>query len=289
MNYGKDFIELYNKYFSVFKKEIIARIKEDYDSPEMEEDLYLTYKNEIQEKINEIRKNDSKGDKTSSLTGYCLGFMNKKYKADRIQNIVNLDIYNCFQSNKQYTQYKDFNHFLELYSKFLVLHNYSSFLNKNYQDFCTQIRKKKIDDFFKIKYIKDDLNILVLNNKKELQKESKELVSNLIELEDNEKSILLSILFFYLNDSLSEGIPKTEKYRLLILCSSVLKEEDFYKIKTGYKSFDYFKFGVNKGQKFKGDKRIMMENIIEKLKKLNGLNEIINLINILKMRESFYS
>ncbi|MGJ8743815.1 hypothetical protein [Polaribacter sp.] len=289
MNYGKEFIELYNKDFSTFKKEILARIKEDHDSPKMEEELYATYKNEIHGKMNEIRENDNKDEKSSSLIGYCIASMNKKYKVDRIQNIINLDIYNYFQNYKQYTQYKDFKHFLQLYSKFLVLHNYGSFLDKNSQDFCTQLRKEKIKAFFNIKYIKDDLNILVLNNKKELQKESKELVSKLIELEDNEKSILLNILFFHLNDSLGKDIPITEKYRLLILCSSVLKEEDFSKIKTGYKTFDYFKLGTNKTQKFKGDKRIAIENIIDKLKKLNGLKEIINSIKILKNRDSFYS
>lgn len=286
MNYGRDFIELYNKDFSAFKKKIIARIKEDYNSPIMEEDLFSIYKNEIQKKINEIRKNDKKGEVSSSLTGISLGFMNKKYKFDRIQNIVNKDIYNCFQDYKQYSNYKDFDHFLQVFSKFLVLHNYSAFLRENYKDFYSFLSKKKVDFFFNIKYIKNDLNILFLNNKKELQKISKETdISKIIGLEDNEKSILLNILIFHLD----KEIPITEKYRLLILCSSVLKEEHFYEIKTGYKSFDYFKLGINKTDKYKGDKRIAIENIIYKLEELNGLKEVINSIKNLKNQESFYS
>jgi hypothetical protein len=284
MNYGENFIELYNKDFSTYKKEIIARIEKDYGTPEIEEDLYATYKNEILRKINEIRKND----KSSSLTSFSLGCMNKKYKFNRIENIVNRDIYNYFQSKHQYTNYKNFKHFIQLFSKYLVLHNYSSYLKENHKDFHTFLKKEKIKDFFKIKSIKNDLNILVLNNKKEIQKKSTDSISKRIELEDNEKSILLNILFYHLNDNLGKGIPTTEKYRLLILCSSVLKEEDFFEIKTGYKNFDYFKLGINKTQKFIGDKRILIESIIDKLEKLNHLNEVINSIKILKNQDNFY-
>ena len=286
MNYGKDFIELYNKDFSAFKKKIIARIKEDYNSPIMEEDLHITYKSEIQRNSNEIRKNDKKGERSSDLTSISLGFMNKKYKFDRIQNIVNIDIYNHFQEHRQYSKYKDFDHFLQLFSKFLVLHNYSKFLRENYKDFYSFLNKQKVENFFNIKYTKNDLNILFLDNQKELQKISRDTnISKIIELEDNEKSILLNILLFHLN----KEIPTTEKYRLLILCSSVLKEEHFYDIKTGYKSFDYFKLGINKTNKFKVDKRKAIENIINKLKALNGLNEVINVIQNLKNQDSFYS
>tara|TARA_R110002074_G_scaffold195789_8_gene362333 strand:+ start:1150 stop:2028 length:879 start_codon:yes stop_codon:yes gene_type:complete len=292
MNYGEEFIKLYNKELSSFKKELIIRIEKDYNSPEMDNDLLYKYKSEIQGDLNEIIQNDNKGETSSGITDISLGFMNKNYKSNRIENIINIDIYNYFVDHQKYSQYTDFKNFIEIYSKFLVAFTFRGFMTDYSKQFCKLLSKKEIESFFNIKNIKDDLNLLdpyFGNKKKELQNESKELLSKRIELEDNEKSILLNILFFHLKDSTTKKIPLTEKYRLLILCSSVLKEEDFFKIKTGFKTFDYFKHGINKTRKFKGEKRIMIENIINKLEKLDGLKEVINSINILKNQDSFYS
>ena len=272
MNYGKDFIELYNKYFSVFKKEIIARIKEDHDSPEMEKDLHRTYKNEIQGKINEIRKNDSKGEKSSSLTGISLGYMNKEYKSDRIENIVNRDIYNYFQSNQQYTQYKDFNHFIQLYSKFLVLHNYSSFLTENYEDFYTFLKKEKIKDFFKTKYIENDLNILVLDKEKTNTNEKLLLEKSLTTLTSKEKMILLHVLFHQFKDSGLYNLSM-EYFRVLALCSDCLKEGDIYNAHTNNTLFNYFNKGIGLSTKTKKSKAEDINIIQNKIIPIKGIQQ----------------
>ncbi len=164
MNYGKEFIKLYNKELSAFKKVIIERIEKDYSSPEMANDLYSKYSSEIQERINTIKKNDNKGIKESSLTGISLGYMNKKYKFNRIENIINRDVHTYFLSNEKYSQYKDFSHFIQCFSEFLVLQSYSSFLHKNIKLFYSLLDQEKAKFFFNIKYIKDDLNILILSN-----------------------------------------------------------------------------------------------------------------------------
>lgn len=163
MNYGKEFIKLYNNELSGFKKVIIKRIEKDYGSPEMANDLYSRYANEMRGEMNEIEKNDNKGRKETSMTGISLGYMNKSYKFNRIENIVNRDIYSYFMDHEQHSQYKDFNHFLESYSKYLVLLNYNRFLSENLRLFCSFIDKEKARDFFNIKSVKDDLNVLILS------------------------------------------------------------------------------------------------------------------------------
>ncbi len=92
-----------------------------------------------------------------------------------------------------------------------------------------------------------------------------------------------------MNDNIDYEIPDTEKYRLLILCSSVLNEKEFFKIKTGNKGFDYFKNGLKNSTKFRIDKRKEIETIINKLVKLEGLKEIIKSIEKLITLDSFYS
>ncbi len=291
MNYGREFIKIYNKNLSNFKKEIIKRIEKDYGSPNLDEDLRKEYLSEIQGKSNKIRKKDNKGEYNSGLTGLSLGFMSKAYKFNRVENIINEDIYNLFIEKEKYSSYQDFNQFLTVFSMFLVYNEYREFITSNQKVFNKHLNKEKIKSFFIIKNIKDDLNKLDLNfgNKnKNTNEESTNLISNQIELEDIEKSILLNILFFHLNDKVFNSIPNTEKYRLLLLCSSVLKEEDYYKVKTGYKAFDYFKLGVNKSQKFRGDKRKMIEDLIIKLEKLTYLKEVVISIKKLKLKDNFY-
>lgn len=293
MNYGKEFIELHNKELSTFKKEFITRIEKDYESPLIDQDLFKIYANFIQGEINKNLEFDDKEGHRTSIMGTCWTYLvQKSYKSNRIENIFERDIRKYYLDHCEYSKYSSFEHFMQLLSKFSVLREFSKLLSQNQDLFCKLYSKREIKRLFIIKYIKDDLNKLetyIENKKKEPQKESKELLSKLIGLEDNEKSILLNILFFHLDDSSRNDIPLTEKYRLLILCSSVLKEEDFSEIKTGYTAFDYFKLGVKKGQQFKGDKRIRIEHIIDKLEKLSGLGKIINSIKKLKNQDSFYS
>ena len=130
----------------------------------MANDLYSNYSSEIQRSINDLKKNDNKGVKKTSLTSMSIGYVNdKEYKSNRIENIINRDIYQCFLSNGECSQYKDFIHFIQCFSKFLALKNYGSFLRENSKLFCSLLDEEKVDGFFNIKYIKNDLNVLILN------------------------------------------------------------------------------------------------------------------------------
>lgn len=291
MNYGEEFVKIYNKEFSLFRKDTIERIEKDYGSPDDDEDLHKVYLNELYGKSNKIRKKDNKGEYSSGLTGLSLGLMSKKYKYNRIQNIVNKDIHKLFNDKQKYSQYSNFGEFLKLFSKFLIITHHQNFLRNNQKEFIKLLNKEKINSFFINKINKDGIYELDTNfgdKKRELDYKLPNLISNKIELKEVEKSILLNILFFHLNGSDFKNVPLTEKYRLLILCSSTLKEEDFFNIKTGYKPFDYFKSGINKSSKFKGDKRLILENIIFKLEELSRLKEIVNSIKILKRKDNFY-
>ncbi|AZJ33780.1 hypothetical protein [Tenacibaculum mesophilum] len=166
MNYGKEFIKLYNEELSAFKKVITERIEKDYGSPEMANDLYSKYNSEIQRRVNNLKEKDNIGMKESSLTGISLGYMyGKEYKFNRVENIINRDVYQYFLSNGKCSQYKNFSHFIQCFSKSLTLHSYRSFLNENRKLFYSLLDEEKANEFFNIKYIKDDLNVLTISKK----------------------------------------------------------------------------------------------------------------------------
>lgn len=164
MDYGKEFIKLYNEELSAFKKVITERIEKDYGSPEMANDLYSKYNSEIQRRINDLEEKDKIGMKESSLTGKSLGYIyTKDYKFNRVENIINRDVYQYFLSNGECSQYKNFSHFIQCFSKTLTLKSYRSFLNENRKFFYYLLDEEKVNDFFNIKYIKDDLNVLTIS------------------------------------------------------------------------------------------------------------------------------
>jgi hypothetical protein len=205
MNYGKDFIKLYNKKLSVFKKEIIDRIEKDYELPDSNEDLLKKYKNEIYGKINEIKDLDNKDGYSSSLVGISRGYMDKKYKFDRIENIINKDVLSNFLEKKKYSKYQDFSMFLNSFSEYLVLHEYEKRLRDNYELFYKLIESKDVKSFFEIKYIKDDLNelldckkndlkLIIIEKENEVIVKEKEMIPSII-LNDDEKLLLLHLLY----------------------------------------------------------------------------------------------
>ncbi|WP_299160899.1 hypothetical protein [uncultured Tenacibaculum sp.] len=298
MNYGKEFIKLYNKELSAFKKEIIERIEKDYGSPEMANDLYSRYRSEIQGKIIDIKENDNKEGKETSLTGMSLGYMNKEYKFDRVENIINRDIYKYFLDNEKYAQYKDFSHFLQYFSKFLVLHSYSSFISENLEFFYSVLDQEKVNDFFDIKYIKDDLNVLVLSkeqseilkakNKKSIASEepvekAKIKVDN-IKLNkenydnpftENEKFILIHYLFKH-ERSQENKLSAYEVTLILKMSCEAFTNKKLNKVKdTTYEKYhggyDYYSVSKNK-------KKNNFKIVIEKCKvyKLNSFAEYLN-------------
>jgi hypothetical protein len=275
MNYGKEFIKLYNKEFSLLKKEIITMVEKDYDSPKMNNALLHEYKQEIEQQIYDLKKNDSKRGTSSSLTGISLGLMNKEYKFDRIQNIINLDVQEHFVSRKEYSQYDNFTHFLQIYSKVFARINYNMFLSDYDKDFYLFFNERNITGFFNISYKNNGLNSL-----KKHQVEAKKIENHceLISLTQNEKMIILHVLIHYTTIKKYE-IPNTECFRILSLCASGLEEGDFNLANTNSTKFNYFNKGVLHSSKFKGDKRIMVEKIIEKLE---GLKKIDKFINALK-------
>jgi hypothetical protein len=257
----------------------------------MEEDLHKRYTNEIYGKENDIKENDNKEGKLSSLMGISLGYMNKDYKFNRVENIVNIDIQKYFLKHYQYSKYENFEHFIQLFSNYLVLHSFNEFLRINNEIFCKLLYNENIKAFFKIKIVKDDLNVLVLdkaydNSKKENVLDN-ELIKNkpITSLTQNEKLILLHIMFNYFIDKIKE-IPPTEYFRILALCSDIIEEKDFYRISNNNTKYRYFSLGVNASEKkFSGDKRIMIENIIKKIEKLPKISKFVKALTDYKFNE----
>ncbi len=276
MNYGKNFIITYNKEFSAFRKELILRIERDYDSPEMDSELYSKYNNEIHGKINELKENDNNGELSSSLTGISLGYMSKQYKFDRIENIINRNVYSYFLSHQKYSKYESFISFLEFFSKSLTLHNYSDFLRNNSNEFYYFLDKKDVKNFFKIKYVKDDLNQLVADKKNVKIENSnnnieievlnlKEEKKNYNPFSNNQKFILLNAFISCLQDDAYE-IPDVESLSILKISSSALIDLPLAKnYGTEYKKFSK---GVNYSKKNNREKKNELIIIREECLKL---------------------
>ncbi|WP_299711002.1 hypothetical protein [uncultured Tenacibaculum sp.] len=282
MNYGKEYIKLHNKELSAFKKEIIERIEKDYGSPEIANDLYTRYRSEIQQRINDIRENDNKGNKESSISGISQGYMsNKQYKFDRVENIINRDVYQYFLKHSQYSQYKDFGHFIKCFSKLSILLYYSSYLSDHRKLLCYLIDKEKAKDFFNIKYIKDDLNQLTLSkeniaiieqnfsNKKVIEKT--EIKNVAIKNQDNnnpftedEKFILIHYLFKH-ERSQNKKLSTYELTLILKISCGVFANRKLDKIKDTiyekyHKGYDYYSIP-------KKEKKEKLNALIEKCEK----------------------
>ncbi|WP_075344544.1 hypothetical protein [Tenacibaculum agarivorans] len=263
MNYGKEYIKLHNKELSAFKKIITKRIEKDYSSPEIADDLFTRYNSEIQQRINDIRENDKKGYKESSISGISQGYiMNKQYKFDRVENIINRDVYQYFLKNAEYSQYKNFNHFIEYFSELSVLLTYKSFLHQNRKLFCLLLDKEKIKDFFNIRYVKDDLNILTLSKENiaiieqnfQTEKVNHETKVKITEAKnqnhnnpftEDEKFILIHYLFKH-ERSQDRKLSTYELTLILKISCSVFANKKLDKIKdTPYekyhKGYDYYK------------------------------------------------
>jgi hypothetical protein len=275
MNYGKEFIILYNKELSFLKKESIIRIEKDYESPELEEELHHKYKREIQVKMNEITRKDNKEGVNSDLTQTSLAYMDKKYKVNRIENIINLDIYNSFIKYEQYSQYKNFTHFIQLYSKFLALNHIEKKISKNKDHFCYLLNKKKIKDFFKIRYIKDDLNVLVLDEKKlktlnndtqlneEVEKKviKKENYDN--PFTENEQFFLIYYLFKH-ERSVNPKLSTYATIMILKITSGIFANLPLIRQKDTL--YEKFHSGYDYGKKPNSEKRKILLSVLNKIK-----------------------
>ncbi|WP_299676394.1 hypothetical protein [uncultured Tenacibaculum sp.] len=281
MNYGKEYIKLCNKELSAFKREIIERIEKDYGSPETANDLYTKYSSEIQQRINDVRENDKKGNKESSISGISQGYISsKQYKFDRVENIINRDIYQYFLKHSEYSKYKDFEHFIECFSKLSNLLHFSSFLSKHRKLFCFLIDQEKVNDFFNIKYIKDDLNQLTLSKenivieqnfsdqkiieKTEIKNVETKNQNNNNPFTEDEKFILIHYLFKH-ERSQNKKLSTYELTLILKISCSAFTNKKLEKIKdTTYekyhKGYDYYKIP-------KKEKKEKLNTLIEKCEK----------------------
>jgi hypothetical protein len=111
-------------------------------------------------------------------------------------------------------------------------------------------------------------------------------VAEIIQLNKNEKLVLLNI--FMRNNKNPEVleiiIPDTESFRLLILCSDVFNEDDFFDINTNNTDYEYFRKGIYQTEKNFMKRKNFLQNIIDELEKVENLNNIRKLVKKYKTK-----
>jgi hypothetical protein len=149
------------------------------------------------------------------------------------------------------------------------------------------LHKENIKAFFKIKIVKDDLHVLVLDKaydnsiKDSNLDKKKDIKKSIVGLTQNEKMIILHSLKKYYKDD-KEDNSFTEYFRVLSLCSESLLEEDFNKPITNNGKYKYFLYGANNSEKDYEGKILIIDKIITKIESLNGLNRIKRALNVHK-------
>jgi hypothetical protein len=205
INYGEEFIKLYNKEFSSFKKIIVKRIIEDYGSPVLNDILYNNYKRFINELIKVTEKTISDNGVYYIVLEQSYDLMDNDFKFERTKNIINIDFKNYFESYKENFGNTEFIYFLKQFTKYYVFKQYLKFLRDNKKAFFEHIDNKSINEFFITNYVKNDLNQLKdypseieknpeFKEEKQIEINKKEQIS-LIILNDDEKLLLLHLLY----------------------------------------------------------------------------------------------
>lgn len=277
INYGEEFIKLYNKELSSFKKEIVKRIIEDYGSPLLNDNLYNNYTRFLNDLIKEIEKTISNNGLYYVVLEQCYDFMDNDFKFERTKNIININFKNYFDTHKENFGNKEFIYFLKQFTKYYVIKQYLKFLRDNKKAFFEHIDNKSINEFFITKYVKNDLNELkdysfeiekkLINkeNTKENFKEEKGGFNN--PFSNDEKFIILHYLF----EHERYHKPKLSSYEITLLLKittdcfkgfnpKTKRDTSYDKFHKGYKHYEV-------SNRIKSDK---LATLISKLKKINN-------------------
>lgn len=268
INLGEQYVKNYNKNLSKIIKNAVNTFQQYYDTNKSFVKVKGIISKPLKEELDTLHEKIGNTNLFQKVFDWFPSFR-ENYTYDKTISVINDEIKTeIFDKEKEKVELINYSEFIDLLYRRESIRYYYNFVDKNKKLLEKAFNEKKIEKAFK--FVKKNRELHTFEALKEKQK-----LNSITNLTQNEKLILINILFDFSNDKI-KGIPPTEYYRILALCSSSIEEEDFYKAHTNNTKFMYFSSGVNATKKrFSGDKRLIIENIINKIQKLPKISKFL--------------
>jgi DNA-binding ferritin-like protein (Dps family) len=205
MNYGREFIKKYNDYLKKCCDEYPLRFNKKDNSNKtfsrLFTDIDLNIYNELRALVSRENAQDFFNSSDSLLRKH-----KKDYEKDITITIIENEIQQYFEKNKNQSDFLNFTDFLDGFTQYKAMYDMEEYIRDNKERLEKLYEKSGINNFFKIKIRKNELNFLEDDSKNKKSSEGLIIKTNVdnnnnnnrvpsILLNDDEKLLLLHILF----------------------------------------------------------------------------------------------
>jgi hypothetical protein len=276
MNYGKEFVKIYNKKIESILNHFFDTFEDNYNNNFSFRKIEKIIANQFESDIKTLQENNSFREIIDNAIEYYRSsncFYENEIAISLINNEIKKDIFDKKQKDLDIESYSEF---IVSMAKIMPYRDFFRSFYDNTQHVLNGYEKKDIRTTLKLIKAKNEIHILKISAIKKETNSRKELITNLT---INEKMIILHVLIHHYVDN-TKRIPSTIYFRILSLCSSGLEDLDFYAANTNKTKYNYFSLGVNASTKrFIGDKKNMIVSIISKIDMLENIDKFIDALN----------
>ena len=284
MNYGENFINIYNKEFIKIKLEFLKYLEGNFTADETFPGIFDGFLN----KLYDLQKTYYNQDSFLMESWEDFWFRYSKYNNNAAKNIIDkiiLEKFNKNISSNSRSKIKDYPVFLELLAHLSIYKDFERLIRDNYDKIEEGFKKKKVEDFLKVKKQKNEeylvhyfipkKNNKILENIKidDFKGKTNDAVKNTYPMnpfDDDQKFIIINALLHCLRSE-DFKISNIEVLLILKITSSSLINSPIEKsVATDYKKITQ---GINFSKKDNRTKRNQLTVLREMCLKLN-LTEI---------------
>ncbi|WP_442265802.1 hypothetical protein ACSIGC_16115 [Tenacibaculum sp. ZS6-P6] len=283
MNYGEQFVEIYNKKFASIclnaKTQFESYYNTNYSFVKVEKVLIK----QLVEEIDKLLKSNNLEREIYETCDRIIRGSRNHYTSEVTLSLINDEIYEIFDQFTSKSKEKvNYEEFIYVFANRKAIYDYFSFLEKNKEELTKIFDNQKIGNFFNV--VKANNELYKLNDlKKEPQKKDSQKIDpknkviqkkkvSVYHLTQNEKMILLHVLLHEFKDSGLHSLS-TEYFRVLSLTSECLTEQDVQKANTNHTKYNYFYKGVNASDKPSFEKSIMIDEILKKIETVKNIEK----------------
>ncbi|WP_233899772.1 hypothetical protein [Tenacibaculum piscium] len=271
MNYGEEFVKLFNDKFEKILSESTIQFESHYSTNysfrKVEDLIEEPLLKEMELIIKSLNNRSDIFEKSHKF----LNNYRYNYTFDITTSLINDEIKEGFILEKEKGNLKiSYLDYLILFSEWEAIRRYFTFIRNNDKELNKEFLLKSIGDFLTIVKKKKELHTFtnIKKNKKQIEVRKESMYG----LTENEKMIILHVLLHGFKDS---GLHRlnTEYFRVLALASDCLTEKDIEKANTNYTKYIYFYKGVNASDKPSFEKVKMIEDILIKIESLKTIKK----------------
>lgn len=263
MNYGEEFVRLYNEKFKEISSDVIVKLESYYNTNY----TYIKAKRLITESLMKEFKLLNSRNELFEKSHDTLKWNIENYSSDVTISIVNDELKELFDNKTEVNNDLNYSEFISLFVKWEAIRRFFLFLNENNDVLENKFALKKITQFLIVLKDKRELyRFKNLDKKNEVKKES------VYGLTQNEKMILLHVLLHEFKDSGLNSLS-TEYFRVLSLTSECLIEKDVLNANTNFTKYNYFYKGVNASDRPSFEKIKMIDSILNKIESLTTIEK----------------